>query len=482
MNVGDCVGDYSHTKDHQGKGPQHFENKKRKFTAEKNIDVHHSRKTDNAYDGTLYPKASPRNDPAILVRTLQYQGILEMGEHGDITVKYSNLLKGIYDSMRKRVTDQRDHNPEHIDEIEKSLEKAKCCLGRAFFGGLGVIYSRNKGKFPKSYLMNEGFLFLESFLGEWNYIPLKQIKVFASVKHKFDNSTSQTPMQLFGYMMSLKNSTNMSYQSLLLLMRIFKKRLNQKGKAMLIIFQDKTFTEDCWTFRWTRDCIYQVQFGHSYDHSRNCPHNQNCTKHNSKPGVSMQSMLNVHESNSPQNTCDFTIRRGKQVLNSLGSLEGEVKRFFDQLESELITSCQILSPEQLRNLNEQVKKQAVHKCPPRRRRIKMVAKNMFRKLIHLAHYHITPMLMESMKVYHNHQRKFETLELSQRDGWRFLQQYFLSFVNSLALTKGGYHSKSRVVDWSNIQEVIHYLLTWGDGKRPPYLFVRYLCDQWANQL
>lgn len=132
--------------------------------------------------------------------------------------------------------------------------------------------------------------------------------------------------------------------------------------------------------------------------------------------------------------------------------------FFKELKTTLITSFNNLSAENIENFGKIAKTEKGDEHVSCRGKI-LAPDNMFDQLILLAHYYITPLFLDSLKVYHHYQKCFASVQSSQDDGWEFLKVYFSTWKNFMGIPTCGLWAKTRRVDWSNVQEAIHYLLT-----------------------
>lgn len=183
------------------------------------------------------------------------------------------------------------------------------------------------------------------------------------------------------------------------------------------------------------------------------------------------------------NSRAFNLTIAEKLLGTQISFSHEIEKYFLDLKQSFIAIARYLSPEELGDLQEQVIIQDnLHRSHPQRTRTEITPDHMFDSLIFLAYYHITGLFFYSLEVYHKSQTKFPTLQSSLEDGWRFIQEYFQTWKDAIGLPKGSYRSQSKTVDWSNIQQVIFYFLTWDSDSKTPYSFVKYLCDQWANEI
>lgn len=417
-----------------------------------------------------------------LIVCLQYQGMLEMGVDHRISSKFSRLLKEVYDNLFQKIIQKNNCNPGYVKRLEISLHRAKNSLVKGFFGALGVLYHLHKGKFSKYTLISEGSVFLGSFLESWKSISPDEIKILASRRYKlgYEKWKWKNAKELLGYIMSLDDDTLTSYRVVLRLIEDFVAWVRFQQIPLPVDYNEIQFYMECKNIHKKRNLIYHLQSVRLYQPTQNIP---TFVKNKKPQHLAVQGDPPLFPKKTIRRRQAFNLIRIKEFLSTQISFVGQIEKFFVDLKQSLIACAKQLPAENLETLQVQVNLyHDLRRANSQRKNHDTTTDDMFNKLIHVSHYHITSLFLYSLEVYHNHQTQFKTLQSTREDGWRFLQEYFQTWKDSLVLTNSGFEAPSRTPDWSNVQYVILHFLTWVSDTKPPYGFVKYLCDQWANEI
>lgn len=470
-----------HIDDHK-KSPQQSIGRRRKISEYDNCGAQENVDRPKNFDDSHHDRNHYSQSTGNLLRTLKYQGTLEMGANKGISVLFSTFLERISTVLKNKILNQNQNDFEYVKKVEITIQKAKYSLVKGFFGGLCVIDYLNQGNVSKEDLIHGGVSFLIPLLKEWTLISSDEITVYASAKHRYFNEELNTPTQIFCRIMNLAEGTDTPYSTLSGLIRQFTRWYNHRKRPLYIIYDEIHFVNECWNINRRRNSIPPPESEGIYDHLEEVLHGSIPKDKKLSKNCATENQSRWGAPKNGKKTNGFTRRRGEEFLIMCGGLGAEIHIFFEEFLQSLIKNFDNVAPKHREALMEQVSKQRSYRNVIYTNPCYITPERMFERLINLTHYQITAMFLSSLKVYHHHQDQFDTLELSLKDGWKFLQGYFWTWMDHLLFYTGDVVCKPGSADWSNPQEVIQYFLTITTGRYPPWSFIRYLCDQWENMV
>lgn len=425
------------------------------------------------------------DDLDTLLMILHRQGVYEVKvSNGKLASYLSNLFKEIHRKFMKPVTGHISHDLEGIKSVERATKRAQFTFLVKFFGGLNVIYHLNRGRVLKGELMRQGCVFINSFLKQWVSISLEEIKRLGSMKNIFDGGFPQTPKQMFGYMMGLKDESDLSYGSVISLLDMFYRWHTSQERSLVFLYDAQIFRKKCWDLYEKRDDITD----HNHD-SKDLPLPNDIQQQS--PEENTITRISV-EDNHPSIQADksqrkvhnrYTIKRGREILNLCSIiLKGQLTTFFAGLNVNLVNIAKTLPPKTIQDLGVIYKTQSRFRRSSKNKNVNPTVEDISNHLIHFAQVYVTPMFLELVKLHNNENKHCSTLDSSLEDGWKYLQQYFSTWIYGLLFdNKEVQASYQRTPIWSNTRVVMYHLLSLTPGKQPPASgLVKYIFLQWYN--
>lgn len=416
---------------------------------------------------------------AKIVRTLQHRGLLEMKFLDQTLLKsICKLLQEAHGRIFETAMMEDINDLELLKKIESALERTQYSLLTKFFGILGIIHDLNEGCFSRSELLYEGSVFLNHFLKGWKSITIKDIQRLGSKKHIFGKKHPKSCFQLLGYMMNMEPRSELSYASLLNLVEIFSKWQISQNRPVKFPHNEKRVTERCWDVYGKQGYIKKFTYGVGKRNNFNGMQEASSKEGTTSSTSSTDKNNGINRKNPERKVIKFTMDRGKKLISSCDGLEHKVTQFFKTLNLQLVMRCNMLSAKAIQDLKNQYRRG--YKMKYKTTQADPTVQELMKHLIKHAQFFLTPMFLDLGLCYNNHHRKFTTSDLWLEEGWKFLQTYFLTWVDSLGSEEGGQSFKKRKWNWSSNKDVIQNLLVSSPSKQPPSGLVKYLFAQWTT--